>query len=265
MIVTRSDLSAAEVIFVELYYIFDSLISRNKNSSPFDRGYSGIWAEQGYEERRSANQRSTTLEETETDDGTERHCGRRPRLTIDLRRSDFCFRHDEIERGHAILSSSFTDPLYISCNFVDTSSLHPLNFRRLSWESVSICFDIKRNYSEKSFETSLRGILKFFNRAVNFSSILKRGSDRANKIGVTARVHSRFALLAWRAQSCSIVAVDNGLLSATATNWAPIIALMHQPRRARGVTVKLPAGPLAKKGRCYRESSCKCAGTIVRR
>lgn len=99
----------------------------------------------------------------------------------------------------------------------------------------------------------------------NFSSILKRGSDRANKIGVTARVHSRFALLAWRAQSCSIVAVDNGLLSATATNWAPIIALIHQPRRARGVTVKLPAGPLAKKGRCYRESSCKCAGTIVRR
>lgn len=90
-------------------------------------------------------------------------------------------------------------------------------------------------------------------------------TGRANKIGVTARVHSRFALLAWRAQSCSIVAVDNGLLSATATNWAPIIALMHQPRRARGVTVKLPAGPLAKKGRCYRESSCKCAGTIVRR
>lgn len=162
----------------------------------------------------------------------------------------------------------------ILCNFVDTSSLYPLDPRRLSWESGSILKEIIPTCHSFQF---------FKDRSLNFLTVLdvdfsrvnsktfetsflerRNGTRIANKIGVTARVHSRFACsrgVHKAARSWPSITA----LSATATNWAPIIALMHQPRRARGVTVKLPAGPLAKKGRCYRESSCKCARTIVRR
>lgn len=164
-------------------------------------------------------------------------------------------------RRHAILSAKFVHRTILCATLLT----HPLNY---STPIVGI-FDIKAiipsiipkflNTIKKLIPTSLkflnnRSIFRALVLFENFPRSSRNETRRgANKICVTARVHSRFALLAWRAQSCSIVAVDNGLLSATATNWAPIIALMHQPRRARGVTVKLPPGPLAKKGRCYRE------------
>lgn len=123
-------------------------------------------------------------------------------MTVDLRRSDFCFRHDGIEDTRFFRVRS-----PILCNFVDTSSLYPLDPRRLSWESDSISH-VKRNHSNNFCHS-----FQFFkDRSLNFLTVLdvdfsransktfetsflerRNGTRIANKIGVTARVHSRFA------------------------------------------------------------------------
>lgn len=91
----------------------------------------------------------------------------------------------------------------ILCNFVDTSSLYPLDPRRLSWESGSILKEIIPTchsfqffkYRSLSFLTVLDVDFSRANSKTFETSFLERrnGTRIANKIGVTARVHSRFA------------------------------------------------------------------------